>query len=277
MTGPLQVVTVVVGELDRALAAYRHGIGLEPGASGRIATALADSWAQPALTGRRWVELTAAGDDRPGAIRVIELPGVEAPRPLTTLGWAAAELVVADADAAASQARAAGLAVLAEPAPVGSGGGLRAVQVAGPAGEALYLTEVRRAPPGFDLPSAIAPVGRVFIAVLASADLTRSRATLERELAARRVTDHELPVRAVNYALGLPSDTRHRVSSVQLAGASAIETDQYPASVRARPEIDGVTGGIVAVTVHALGPPRVLEVPAAGGALLELGSTRFRW
>lgn len=272
MIGPLHTVTVVVGELGRALAAYRDGIGLVPCGSGRFPTAVADGWVRPVLAGRRWVELAAPGDDRPGAIRVIELPGVEAPTPLTTLGWAAAELVVADADVATSRARAAGLEILAEPAPVGSGGGLRAVQVAGPAGEALYLTEVRQAPPGFDLPHATAPVGCVFIAVLASADLERSRGTLERELGACRVTDHGLPVRALNRAFGLPPTTQHRVSSVRLAGASAIETDQYPALAAARPETDGVTGGVVAVSVHALGPRRVLEIPAAGGALLELAA-----
>jgi hypothetical protein len=100
--------------------------------------------------------------------------------------------------------------------------------------------------------------------------LERSRAIFEAELGARRVTDHELPVRALNRAFGLPPGTRHRVSSVQLDGASAIETDQYPAAVAVRPEADGVAGGIVAVSVCAGGPRRVLTIPATGGALLEL-------
>lgn len=270
MSGPLGVVTVVVRDLDHALSVYREGIGLMPGNGGRVPATRAVDWARPGLAGRRWVRLVAPGDERPGAIRVIELPDVEAPRPLTTLGWAAAELVVADADDAASRAQAAGLEVLAEPAPVGAGGGLRAVQVVGPSGEALYLTEMRQAPPGFDLPDAVAAVGRVFIAVLASSALERSRAVFEAELGACRVTDHDLPVRALNRSFGLPPETRHRISSVQLDGASAIETDQYPAPVAVRPEADGVTGGIVAVSVCASGPRRVLAIPAAGGALLEL-------
>jgi hypothetical protein len=270
VTGPLLAVTVVVSELDDALAVYRDGIGLIPSAGGRVPASVADRWARPALAGKRWVDLYAPGDGRSGALRVVELPSVTPPRPLTTLGWAAAELVVADADFAASRARDVGMEILGEPVPVGSGSGLRAVQVAGPAGEALYLTEVRHAPPGFDLPHAVAPVGRVFIAVLASADLEQSRATLERELGARRVTDHALRVRALNRALKFPPTALHRVSSVQLAGASVIETDQYPAPACVRSDSDGVTGGIVAVSVHAAGSRRLLEIPAAGGALLEL-------
>ncbi len=151
---------------------------------------------------------------------------------------------------------------------MGAGGGLRAVQVTGPGGEALYLTEIRRAPPGFELPRTIAPVGRVFIAVLASADLELSREALERALGARRITDHPLAVRALNHAHGLAPGSRHRVSSMQLRGAAAIEVDQYPSSARTR---STGTGGIVAVSIRAPGPRRVLEVPAAGGALLEFG------
>lgn len=267
--GPLTIVTAVVADLDAALSVYQGGVGLHRVDDGRVPFDLAHAWRRPALAGRRWAMLAGPGDNRPGALRVIELPGVIAPAPLTTLGWAAAELVVADADAAAVRAERAGMPIIAEPAPVGTGGGLRAGQVGGPAGEALYLTEVTQAPPGFDLPQAVVPVGRIFIAVLASADLPRSRGLLERELQARRVTDHRLAVRALNAAFGCAPDTLHRVSSVQLSGASAIETDQYPRSAGCRPRTDGITGGIIAATVRTGGAVRVLDVPAAGDALLE--------
>lgn len=160
--------------------------------------------------------------------------------------------------------------MLADPLPVGAGGGLRAVQVAGPAGEALYLTQVDRPPAGFDLPEARGPVGPVFIAVLASGDLPVSRARLEDALGARRVTDHPLPVRAINAAMGLAAGTRHRVSSVQLAGRTAVEVDQYPSPAGPRSSDEGsIAGGIVAVSVRSGLAPAVEVVPAAGGALLE--------
>lgn len=268
--GPLASITVVVDDLDAAVATYRDGVGLLPSPAGRLPRERARVWGRPELAGRRTGRLRAPGDDRPGAVHLVELPGAVAYPPLTSLGWAAAELVVADADAAAGRARAAGWEVLAEPAPVGAGGGLRAVQVGGPGGEALYLTEIRRPPPGFALPRATAPVGRVFIAVLASHDLPGSRALLERELGARRVTDHSLAVRALNHAFGLPPENRHRVSSVQLCGRSAVEIDEYPArAVSRRPG----TAGIAAVSVYGVGAARVLELPGAPGAVVELLDT----
>jgi len=263
----------LVDDIEGALRLYEAGVGLRSEVSGTPPEALVR--ALPVLAGRRSVRLGSPGDDRPGALRVIELPGTRAPRTLATIGWAAAELIVEDADAATERARSAGLTVLAEPAPVGSGGGLRAAQIRGPAGEALYLTQVTSAPPGFDLPVPVAPVGRIFIAVLASRDLPDSRSAIER-LGGRRVTDHPLPVRALNASLGLPTGTRHRVSSVQLDGQSAIEVDQYPAAATTR-EVGGsvLTGGIVCVSIRAAWirgvDSRVLtELPGADGALLEL-------
>ncbi|MEO9220497.1 MAG: hypothetical protein ABI251_01730 [Mycobacteriaceae bacterium] len=263
--------TVVVADLDIAIELYHHGIGLQPLTFGTISRVAAAGWNRPSLRGCRWTSLAASCVDRPGVIRVIEVPGVIAPRPLTTAGWAAAEVIVADADAAMVRAQAAGLEVLAEPAAVGSAGGLRAVQVAGPAGEGLYLTQVTRPPPGFELPMSAESVGRVFIAVLASRDLEVSRDLLEGVLGARRITDHLLPVRALNVAWGLPPGEQHRISTVQLATTSAIEVDQYPAPTGTRLQnIDGISGGILSVAVKTGVAPRILIVPAADGALLEL-------
>ncbi|TDD35636.1 VOC family protein [Actinomadura sp. KC06] len=255
-------VTVVTADLDAAVSAYRDGVGLEPGSEQRTSGA-----PLPGLDGRRSVVLSGTGTG--GVVHVVELPGARTPEPLTTLGWAAAEILVADADEATERARAAGLRVLAEPRPVGAGGGLRAVQVAGPAGEALYLTQVDRAPAGFILPRPRGPVGPVFIAVLAAGDLETARGALEARLPTRRVTDHPLPVRALNAQLGRPAGTLHRISTLQLPDRCAVEVDQYPVddpAVRARRSPHD--GGIVAVTLRGDGPGKTWTVPGAGGALM---------
>ncbi|MGW5410996.1 VOC family protein [Actinomadura geliboluensis] len=255
-------VTVVTADLDAAVAAYRDGVGLEPGAEHRVS-----GGPVPELEGRRSVVLSGTGAG--GAVRAVEIPGARSPEPLTTLGWAAAEILVADADEATARARAAGLRVLVEPRPVGAGGGLRAAQVAGPAGEGVYLTQVDRAPEGFTLPRPSGPVGPVFIAVLASGDLETSRAALEERLPARRVTDHRLPVRVLNAQLGRPEGTLHRISTLQLPGECAVEVDQYPADVSAAPGRRSPSdGGIVLVTLRGGGPAGVWNVPGAGAALV---------
>lgn len=281
------MLTVVVADLDAAVDGYRAGLGLRPEttavlpASGRLAALL------PQLAGARSTVLTPPGYDGPGVLRLAEVPGIRAPAPLTTLGWAAAEYLVADIAEASMRASEAGWPLLADPGAVGSGGGLQAVQVAGPAGEAIYLTQVNEPPAGFDLPRARGPVGPIFIAVLAAADLETARASVEDGLGARRVTDHPLPVRALNTQLGLTPGTRHRVSTVQLDGQSAIEVDQYPVGTPSRlvaghaepgadPEADPghglrlAHGGIVAVTVAAAGRAAIATVvPAAGGAIVD--------
>lgn len=279
MAGPVESVTAVVGDLDAAVATYRQALGLLPGRQQAIRAGTGLAAHLPQLAGAPCVVLAPPGHSGPGVLRLAEIPGIAAPAPLTTLGWAAAEYLVADVDKASARAKEAGLPLLADPGPVGSGGGLRAVQVRGPAGEAIYLTQVTAPPPGFDLPLARAEVGPIFIAVLASASLPDSRGLLESRLGARRVTDHPLPVRALNGALGLPAGTRHQVSSVQLAGQTVIEVDQYPAGAPSRIAGTGTGtgsdtsldyGGIIAVSVHTAGPAATAVLPAAGGALLEL-------
>ena len=268
VTGPVETVTVLVGDVDAAVRLYDRGVGLQPGPGESPSAALERQL--PILDRCRSVTLVPPGDDRQGRLRLVEVPGIRPPHTLATIGWAAAELIVADADAAAQRARSAGLQVLADPAPVGVGGGLRAAQIRGPAGEALYLTQVDQAPPGFDLPQPVAAVGRVFIAVLAARDLDAARARLERTLGARRVTDHALAVRALNACMGLPEGTRHRVSTVQLAGSAALEIDQYPPTAHGRQGMASPTGGIVCVTITGRGSPTVQAIPGTDGALLEI-------
>lgn len=285
--GPVLALTVAVGDLDVAVEGYRAGLGLRPGKVTRVPAASGLAALLPRLAGARSAVLTPDGYEGPGVLRLAEVPGIAAPAPLTTLGWAAAEYLVADVEQASARAAEAGWRLLADPGPVGSGGGLRAVQVAGPGGEAIYLTQVNEPPAGFDLPRAGGPVGPIFIAVLAASGLETARAFIEDRLAARRVTDHPLAVRALNTALGLADGSRHRVSTVQLAGQSAVEVDQYPADAPARlvpgskdaagqgpfggPGLRLAHGGIVAVHVRAHGRlDGAAVVPAAGGAVLDL-------
>jgi catechol 2,3-dioxygenase-like lactoylglutathione lyase family enzyme len=269
--GPIEAVTILVADLDAATDLYRAGIGFCVRTRGNPPPVLVQTL--PVLAGCRMAVLASPNDVRPGVLRLVEVPSVYVPRTLATFGWAAAELIVADADEAAERAKEAGLQVLADPAPVGTGGGLRAAQVRGPAGEALYLTQIDQAPSGFRLPKPIDAVGRVFIAVLASRDLETSRSALERLLGARRVTDHALPVRAINASMGLPPDTPHRLSSVQIEGAAAVEVDQYPTTTEPRENQTELTGGIICVSVHDRSVPGITAIPASDGALLDLSNT----
>jgi catechol 2,3-dioxygenase-like lactoylglutathione lyase family enzyme len=215
--GPILSVTVGVPALRPAVDGYRSLLGLE----------LVDSDGSSVLLGRPGASH--------GRIRIVEAaaPG-EPPAPFTTLGWAALEVLVADADEALRRCRSnPAFRVLQEPAPVGSGGRLRALQAAGPGGEGVYLTQVVEPPPGFILPRLPAGECLVYGVVAASSDLERTRRRFL-DLGLRQVTDHPLRVRVINAAFGLPEETEHRVSSLQLEGEGLVEIDQYPGSARPR-------------------------------------------
>lgn len=266
--GPIAEAVVVVADIARATTMYESALGAVAGEHGALDPERAASWRQPSLGGAPSVVLRAPEDDRPGRIRLVESQDAAPSPPLARPGWSAIELLVADADRAMERAQRAGARVVVAPRTVGSGGSLRAAQVEGPAGELWYLTEVRGAPPGFDLPSAVAELGPVFIMVATCADLEESRARFEEATSGRRVTDHRLPIGVINTVHELPADTVHRISTVQLAGQSAIEFDQH--AVATGPDGDQrLRQGVISVAVVDEGPQRSAPIEVAPGAFVE--------
>ena len=263
--GPILSVTVVVPDLEHAAAGYRALLGADVLAGGRLSEADAAAWAAPEAAGAPWVVVGPPGA-RDGLVHLVEDRAAVRPRAFATLGWAALEVLVTDVDEAHARCRAAaGFEVLEAPAGVGAeASSLRALQAAGPGGEGVYLTQIRRPPPGFELPDAATAASRVYGVVAATHDLPATRAHFAERFGLHHVTDHGLPVRVINGAFGLPAGTAHRVSTLQLAGRALLEIDQYPAAAtrraqpagRLRPGIAGVTfASDVPSTAWAVAPP----------------------
>ncbi len=250
-SGPILAVTVTTADLAGSVSAYRCGLGYRELGHGRVTAAEALAWNSEAMAGREWV-LVGSDPGRAGAVRLVETSRPAGYRPLRHLGWAALEISVSDVDAVAARVEEAGFRVLRRPAPLASSALLRAMQVAGPSGEVIYLTQRLGPLPGFDLPEPAALVDRVFIAVLASADLPASRSFYEAGLGAARKSDRDVAIRVLNDAFGLPEETEHRLSTIQLAGQSLIEIDQYPRQATPQPRVRGeLPWGIGLVTVAA--------------------------
>jgi hypothetical protein len=274
--GPILAGVVSTTDLGRSVTAYREGLGLAAVGAGTIDPRTAARWWAPAVAGSPYAVLaTASGVG--GAIWLVQAEPTPGYVPLRSYGWAALELSVADVDAAV-----AGLGpdfrVLRAAAPLTgtTGAVLRAAQVLGPAGEVLYLTEIRGELPPFELPAppdpAIAAVDGVYIAVYAARDLDRARAWWEAALPVRRCSDRHAAIGVLNQAFGLPASSTHRLSSLQLSGRSVVEIDQYPPAAGPRPMVPGALPPGVAVLVVAApmpaGEPQVWRTP--DGALLEL-------
>lgn len=270
--GPIVESTVVVADLAEALERYLSGFGwVVRTEKSRFAAARAERWGVPALSETRTVVI---GPPEPaavaGAVRLVEVPKVIAPAPLRSFGWTALELCVRDVLAATDRAAAAGWTVLRPPARLGAGKlPLSAAQLAAPSGEAVYLTQILAPVPGFELPSAAREVDGVFIAVLGASDLETTRMILERRFAVRRASDRRGPIGVLNDVYGLPPETTHRLSTLQLAGRSCVEIDQLPSMATRRGSSGAIHGGVVTVTVgSAGGSGEVLTLP--DGAILEL-------
>lgn len=247
--GPILAATIATTDLGRAVAAYGAGLGFRPVADGTVPAALARAWGAADLAGARWSLLAPDGQASPGALRLVTVPGPRRDaRPLSSLGWAAAELSVADPDSLIPDLEGAGFRVLGPCRPLGSNPAIRAMQVAGPDGEVLYLTDIRAYDGALDLYRAERPVDRCFIAVLAAPDLDAARGWYEARFSVDRVSDRQVPVPVLTSAWGQGSDQAVRISSLQLAGGCLIETDGYPSETPPRPRSGGLPLGIAAMS-----------------------------
>ncbi|MEQ9815585.1 MAG: hypothetical protein RLO50_22625 [Azospirillaceae bacterium] len=273
--GPILFATIACRDLDRSLAAYRSLLGWPICCDGTISGTLADLWRCPALAGARWA-LLAPGETVTGGIRFIEVGAAPPPAPLTTTGWAAAELSCDDLDGLVAAAPKAGFRVLGAPAPLGSNPAIRAMQLAGPDGEVLYLTDIRAYAGTLDLYRAGRTADRVFIAVLAATDIEAARGFYEDRYAAPRISDREVAVPVLRTAHGLADSVLQRISSLQLAGSCLIECDGYPAAAPPRGMARGLPLGVAMITMAGLAGAAGLEVHDApyGGAaaMLETGA-----
>jgi hypothetical protein len=249
--GPLCHATLLVDAVAPLVNAYR-ALGLVVVADSTTRAAQAAAWGQPTLAGRRCVLLApgpgpALGSSVPTLLRLIEVPGTP-PRPTRfSHGWMALEILVRDVDALAQRFPIDGFEVVGAPADLALTPHIRAMQVVGPAGEMLYLTQVKAPVPPFVLPlSAELPLaqalGGLFIAVMS----TPSREDALQSVAAlgpSAILRFETKVTVLNRAFGRPIDTDWPLATTQFAGAALFEIDEV-------------------VDVLVLPPARAAELPA---------------
>ena len=163
----IENMTLRVPSLTEAMAAY-HALGYEDAGESIAATiALSD----PALEGLPHHSIVMS-EDPFQTLTMVEWQG-EVPTPFAVPGWSAMEVLVKDLDALFEQLPAA-FAVLNPPAALSFSDQIRAMQVAGPAGELIYFTEVSGEVPGFALPTPTRQVNQCFVMINAVTDIQRS-------------------------------------------------------------------------------------------------------
>jgi hypothetical protein len=217
-------VTHTVPDLAAVEHAYTQFLGMRVLARGEVSGVAAASWNAPAAAGCKFLALVPeVGEDT--CLRFIEDPAAGLCQPFTSFGWNATEITVQDTDALAARLEDSPFTIIGPPANLKGFEWIRAMQVLGPAGECLYLTDVRG---DATLAQARAMVGQVFITVVAGADIEALRHFYAQEFGNPVTPPVAIPIGVISKANALPLDTLYTLALAELPGGTRIELDQYP-------------------------------------------------
>jgi hypothetical protein len=278
--GAVRAVTIVCSDLDAVTGTYSTCLGYRVVERSRVAPALAAAWGAPAVADCRLAVLApASGADT--YIRFVEIPGAAAYAPCSAWGWHSLELTVSDCDAATARLAQGPFRILGDPKDLSfADGALRASQLQGPCGEVLYLTEVRRPVPGYELPVARTLIDRVFIVVLHGASAQSGLRWYSRTFGNAASETMDVPIEFMAALHGLDPSYPYRIGTLTLAPGFYFELDDTPAHVGARPRPAGsLPPGIAMVTCMGRQaqqtPSRAME-PVPGGPVYAAARTVSR-
>ncbi len=230
----LRAATLTVANPEATAARYDRWLDYAVVERGRVDPALAGSWGAPASIDREMVVCRPASGTNV-FLRFVQGDPPADYRPLRTFGWAALELCVSDTLAVAERMAASPFEVIGPPRELDGMPEIFPMQVRGPDNEIVYLTQIRSQPPGVRLAQAQSLIDRLFILVLASADLAATRAWFAERLG---LTVHdEIAIRytMISKAFGLPPDTKHAIATAGHEIDTFLEFDQYPDGATERP------------------------------------------
>ena len=223
---------------------------------------LARSWRAPAVAGRPYL-LLGPHDGHPSYIRFVEVPNRDVPAPFTRFGWNAIEIIVGEVDDLARSLVNSPFKIVGPPKNLSFSDDIRAMQVMGPAGEILYLTEVKKPILGFDLPMMAKGVGYPFIVILGGNPLADVTGFYRKHLGVSDSPDADVRVSLLSQANGLDPSTLHRINAMPLRERCYIEADEFPpAASSGSVDADHLPAGIASVTFELpslkLMPPSLL-------------------
>jgi len=230
----LRAATIVTPDPDAAARRYQEWFGYTQVEAGDIAPALAESWDAPAMAGRPYTVIAPASGT-PVYLRLVAGQTPPDYRPLRSFGWAAIELCVRDVLAVNASLQNSPFAIIGPPKALDGAPAIWPMQVQGPDGEVIFLTEIRGDEPGARLPRAATDVDCLFIAVLACRDIAATRAWFDEKLGLRGGPDFSLAYTTLSRAFGLPATHQHRIAVLAHEEDAFLQLDQYPPEAVQRP------------------------------------------
>ncbi|MDP2323360.1 MAG: hypothetical protein Q8N51_04935 [Gammaproteobacteria bacterium] len=184
--------------------------------------------------------------------RFIELPADPDYRAFKRHGWQAAELIVSCVDSLADQFHDSPFEIVAPPMDLSFCPDIRAMQLRGPGGEILYLTEFKKAVPGLDAPPARSAVDRTFIVIVGGASLDDMQKYFNTRFGVPQGQSMDSRVQTMALEFGLSREHRFRIAALPLLERCYIEADEMPAEAQPLPvELQELPPGIAMVSFCA--------------------------
>jgi catechol 2,3-dioxygenase-like lactoylglutathione lyase family enzyme len=230
----LRAATLSVADIGRSRSLYRDWLDYEIVESGALEAALAESWGAPASAGRRYAVL----QPRSGAsifLRLVEDEPHPDFEPLTTYGWAAIEICVEDVLEVNDRMLASPFEIIGPPRELDGLPAIFPMQVKGPDGEIVYLTQIRDDLPSYDLPRATTLVDRMFIHVLACSDMRASLRFAEEQLGFGFGREMDIVYTMLANAFGMPHARTFTICTGIHGRDVFLEFDQMPPQATPRP------------------------------------------
>lgn len=222
--GPIARCTLIVHDLDRAIAAYAGVLGQQQRGLDRVPKQRALDMGEPALIDARRALLGSPADS--GAwLELIEAPGAQPTQPYARRGWLGLVLNVEEIDA---------LIATLDPGlfrPLGtaadSDAAIPARAVVGPEGEVLYLSTGDRARGQFAIPNARCAIDGPVAAVLGAENCATSIAFYA-GLGLVQSWQVEARLAAINQCHNLDPAQQHQAAIGRLHAGQCIEIDSLP-------------------------------------------------
>lgn len=230
----LRAATLTTPDVGAAAERYVKWLDYRVVETGEVSVDLAASWGAPASAGRAYAVLQPAS----GAEVYIRFVEGEVPpdyRPLRTYGWAAIEICVQDTLAVNARMEASPFEIIGPPKELDGLPAIFPMQVRGPDGEIVYLTQIRSDLADYDLPRAASLIDKLFILVLACSNMEASARWFRQTLGIQPGREMEIVYSMINQAFDLTADTRHRLVTGIHERDCFLEFDQYPDGAAARP------------------------------------------
>lgn len=277
MIKTILIVTIMVLNLNTVEQAYREELNYRTVERGRVSPGLARSWDADNVAGQDYL-LMQAESREPVYLRFIHNEKALPYKAMESEGWNALEILVQDPDALAEKLRnSEHFSIVGEPRYLTEKQNIKAMQVLGPSGELIYLTNISDPEKsGFGLLPAKTYVDRVFIMVVGSKNMDELR-DYYRNSFYLDVTDKFLyRIGVLSHTYGLPAESKHALSIAPISNRFLIELDQYPVAAKTNSRLpQNLPGGIAMVTfeVPSLGAVKAsfLGKPAHSSTLAYLG------